>query len=70
MLAIIERFQTLSAQERVNFRVGRRTGIYRNLDDLNDAPRRELVEQTIHRLSKGDNEVDDKTIHTLMERFI
>ncbi len=70
MLAIIERFQTLSAPERANFRVGRRIGIYRNLDDLNDAPRREVVEQAIHRLSKGNNEVDDKTIYTLMERFI
>ncbi|MDO8568005.1 MAG: radical SAM protein, partial [Dehalococcoidales bacterium] len=44
LLEIIAVFQALSADERANFRVGRRLGIYSRLDDLNDASRRERVE--------------------------
>ncbi len=70
MLASIDGFQALSPEERANFRLGRRLRIYRYLDDLSDMRRRELVEQAIHKLSQGNNEVDDKAIHTLMEGFI
>jgi len=69
MLAAIDRFQSLSPQERTNFRIGRRVGIYSQLDDLYDLHKREMVERLVQRLSQG-NEVDEKTIHTLMERFI
>jgi len=69
MLAAIDRFQSLSPQERTNFRIGRRVGIYSQLDDLYDLHRREMVERLVERLSQG-NEVDEKTIHALMERFI
>jgi len=70
MLAAIARFQALSPEERVNFRVGRRAGIYTELDDLYDGHKHEAVEQIIHRLSHGSNQIDEKTIYTLMERFI
>ena len=69
MLAAIDRFQSLSPQERTNFRIGRRVGIYSQLDDLYDLHKREMVERLVQRLSQG-NEVDEKTIHALMERFI
>jgi len=36
LLATVERFFALSAEERLVFRVGRRKGIYRRLDDLSD----------------------------------
>ncbi len=36
LMAIIDRFFALSAEERLVFRVGRRKGIYRKLDDLSD----------------------------------
>ena len=70
MLASIDRFQALSPEERVNFRVGRRVGIYTHLDDLYDWHKREVVERIVHRLSQGSNQVDEKIIYTLMERFI
>lgn len=69
MLAAIDRFQALTPEERTNFRIGRRVGIYSQLDDLHDLDRREMVERLVQRLSQG-NEVDEKTIHALMERFI
>ena len=70
MLAIINRFQALSPTERTNFIVGRRVGIYVQLDDLNDRHKQRLVEQVVHKLSEGSNQIDDKTIYTLMEGFI
>ncbi len=36
LMAIIDRFFALSAEERLVFRIGRRKGIYRKLDDLSD----------------------------------
>ncbi len=70
MLAVINRFQALSPEERANFRIGRRVGVYTELDDLYDSRRREAVEQIIQRLSRDSNEVDEKTVYALMEGFI
>ncbi len=70
MLASIDRFQALSPEERANFRIGRRFGIYNHLDDLYESHRRQAVEQVKHRLGQGSNQVDDQTIYTLMEGFI
>ena len=70
MLAIIARFQSLSPEERHNFRVGRRAGIYQQLDDLNDLRKHDLVEHAIKKLSNDGNQVDEETIYSLMERFI
>ncbi|RLC61129.1 MAG: radical SAM protein, partial [Chloroflexi bacterium] len=57
MLASIERFQSLPPQERINFIVGRRVGMYVNLDDLADLRKHQAVEQIIHRLSQGSNQI-------------
>lgn len=70
MLACLDRFQALTPEEKTNFKIGRRVGIYSQLDDLYDVHRRQVVEQVIHRLSQGSNQVDDKTICALMEGLI
>lgn len=70
MLAIIDRFQTLPPEERTNFRVGRRVGMYTELDDLYDWHKRQAVEQVIQRLGRDGKEVDEGTIYALMEGFI
>ena len=70
MLASIAKFQSLSPEERANFRVGRRVGIYTDLDDLYDWRKYSTVEQAIKKLSHDDNHVDEETIYTLMKRFI
>jgi hypothetical protein len=69
MLAVIDRFQSLSAEERQNFRLGRRIGIYAALDDLNDPGKHGLVEQAVAKVAK-DGKVDEELIYSLMERFI
>jgi len=70
MLAPIDRFQALPPEEKANFRVGRRIGIYSQLDDLYNSGKHQVVEQTIHKLSQGSNEIDEKKIYRLMGRFI
>jgi biotin synthase-like enzyme len=70
MLATIARFQSLSPEEKHNFRVGRRVVIYTYLDDLYNSHKHDLVEHAIQRLSSDGNQVDDETIYALMERFI
>jgi radical SAM superfamily enzyme YgiQ (UPF0313 family) len=52
MLAVIDRFQALSAEERQNFRLGRRIGIYTSLDDLKDNGKHSLVAQAAAKVAK------------------
>ena len=70
MLAAIARFQSLPPEERHNFRVGRRVGMYVQLDDLDNSHKHELVEHAIQKLSTDGNQVDEETIYALMGRFI
>lgn len=67
MLAIIDRFQALSPQERTNFKFGRRLGLYNRLDDLNDMHRHETVDQYLLKLGQDRTE---RTLFFLMEGFI
>ncbi|MBL7125038.1 MAG: radical SAM protein [Dehalococcoidales bacterium] len=70
MLASIARFQSLSPEEKHNFMVGRRVGIYDQLDDLYNLHKHSTVEHAIQKLSNDGNQVDEEIIYTLMERFI
>ena len=70
MLAIIARFQSLSPEEKQNFKLGRRLGIYERLDELDNSLKHNTVEQAIQKLSHNGNQVDEETIYSLMERFI
>ncbi len=70
MLASIARFQSLSPEEKHNFMVGRRVGIYDQLDDLYNSHKHSTVEHAIQKLSNDGNQVDEEIIYTLMERFI
>ena len=70
MLAVIDRFQSLSDEEKQNFRLGRRIGIYTTLDELNDASKHGLVEQAIARVAQEGGQIDEELTYSLMERFI
>jgi len=70
MLASIARFQSLSLEEKHNFKVGRRVGMYNQLDDLYNLHKHSTVEHAIKKLSNDGNQVDEETIYGLMERFI
>lgn len=70
LIGILDAFSKLPVQEIMNFMVGRRVGLYKNLKDLNDMQRHELVEQIKFKLTKGDKKLDPKIIFSLMEEFI
>jgi hypothetical protein len=70
LIEIIDRFEALSVTKKANFMVGRRVGLYKNLADLEDSQRYELVEQIKLKLNQTDKKVDPKVIFKLMEDFI
>jgi hypothetical protein len=70
MLNILDSFNKLPSQEKMNFMVGRRVGLYKNLHDLNDVQRHDLVEQIKYKLTRGEKKLDPKIIFSLMEEFL
>ncbi|HOW53829.1 MAG TPA: radical SAM protein [Syntrophorhabdaceae bacterium] len=69
-LETIDRYFDLTDEQRLAYRFGRRSGIYRSLDDLND-------ELTFFRIRKSIREMEDrepgsveKTISLLLENYI
>ena len=69
-LAIIDRFLALSPDEKHRFELGRRMGIYSRLNDIEDAGKRQTVEQYADQVINQGPEVVERVIWELMERFI
>jgi hypothetical protein len=69
-IAILDRFESLNISEKANFMVGRRVGLYKNLIDLEDTQRHELVEQIKYKLNQTEKKLDPRVIFKLMEDFI
>jgi len=67
ILTLIERFQALPPEERDNYKLGRRLGIYDKLDNLDDTYRHGEVEKVMERISKDDL---DELLFNLMERYV
>ncbi|MCX7966044.1 MAG: radical SAM protein [Syntrophorhabdaceae bacterium] len=70
LIGVIDRYFSLDEEKRLVFRFGRRAGIYRYLDDLND-------ELTYYRLKKNIQEMEskepgsvEKTLSLLLENYI
>jgi radical SAM superfamily enzyme YgiQ (UPF0313 family) len=70
MLARIDRYLALSAEEKANFRLGRRTGFYRSMDDLSNPELRLQVEKAIRRIELERPGEIEKVLSDLMESFI
>ena len=69
-LATIHRYLTLPSQERLNFKLGRRTGYYEKLDDLHNAYMHQKVDEAIQRIaSEAPGNVDELVLR-LKESFI
>jgi radical SAM superfamily enzyme len=69
MTSVIINFLQLDPHEQMLYQVGRRTGIFHYLADLNDPVRRAQVEETCTRFQVTPENVDD-AIDELMRRFI
>jgi radical SAM superfamily enzyme YgiQ (UPF0313 family) len=70
LLVILDKFESLPIRERENFMVGRRVGLYKNLQDIEDSQRHELVEEIKFKLNQGNKKLAPEIIFSLMEEFI
>jgi len=68
MLAVVENFLSLNQNEQMIYQVGRRTGIFHGLEDLQDPWRRRRAEETIWKNRITPENVDD-LMAELMRRF-
>jgi len=70
MLAVIDRYLHLSQEDRANFRLGRRAGIYRSVDDLSNPELRDQVGRALKRIELEHPGAVDQVISELMDSFI
>ena len=77
MLRVIDRYLAWPPEDRLRFRVGRRLGYLRNLDDFNDLNLRQRIDQVIGEVChpvEGEKEREsqeiEKEIYALMESYI
>ncbi len=69
MISVITRFLTLPPEDQVLYQVGRRTGVFSQLDDIADDARRAKAEHYCSELQITPDNVDD-AVDELMKRFI
>jgi hypothetical protein len=70
MLSVIDRYLALPESERANFRLGRRAGVYRSLDDLSNGELHTQVEMAMDRIELQSPGGLDRAVSDLMESFI
>ena len=70
MLAVIDRYLALSPERKINFRLGRRGGLYRSLDDLLNEERHKQVQSALERIETESPGAVEQVISDLMESFI
>ena len=70
MLSVIDRYLAFSQEERNNFRLGRRAGYYRTLDDMQNLELRSRVDMILGRIETQNPGSLDAVISELMESFI
>ncbi|MGQ9546334.1 MAG: radical SAM protein [Dehalococcoidia bacterium] len=68
-LEVINKYLSLSDEERLNFRLGRRAGYYAGLADLNDGYKHHKVEQAIKRLREQGTNIEEM-IFKLKDNFL
>jgi len=61
-LNIINKYLFLPDGERLNFKVGRRAGLYNRLEDLGDKYKHDRIEQAIKRLRAQGSDVEDEIV--------
>ncbi len=70
LLAILHRFLDLPENEKCNFIMGRRLGIYNRLDDLDDHRRYQLVEDQLEPLLHDGNTDLEVVFHSLRAKIV
>jgi hypothetical protein len=70
MRGIIDRYLALPEEMRLNYRLGRRAGLYRKLDDLNNPVLFQRVQDYLENIRSTSPQKVDEAIADLMERYI
>jgi len=70
MLNIIDRYLNLPGQDKLIFRLGRRKGIYRSLDDLSDSELYNSLQKTIEQYELTKPGQLDKDLSLIMHNYI
>ena len=70
MLKSIDRYLTLSNDEKNNFRLGRRIGAYQSVEDLSKPGLRNQVDQVLHQVESERPGGIEKVLSDIMESFI
>jgi radical SAM superfamily enzyme YgiQ (UPF0313 family) len=70
MLAIIDKFLELPEEERLNFILGRRSGVYRSLDDLRNEALHQRISAAIDRLRQEGPSRIEEALQLLMSRML
>lgn len=70
LIAIIDRYFSLSEKERVVYRLGRRRGLYRKLDDLSDARMYDRLKSIVEKYWAKDQTQLDRDLCGIMHNYI
>jgi radical SAM superfamily enzyme YgiQ (UPF0313 family) len=70
MIGVIDRYRALPEEKRLNYRLGRRAGIYRKLDDLDNPIVFQQVGNVLKRIQGASPKKVEETIANFMEKYI
>ena len=70
MLKLIDRYLVLPKEEKNNFRLGRRAGLYRSVEDLHQPELRNQVEKLLRQIETKEPGGFERVLSDLMESFI
>ena len=70
MLKLIDHYLALPTEEKNNFRLGRRAGVYQSVEDLSKPELRNQVERALQQIESGRPGGIEKVLSDLMESFI
>jgi hypothetical protein len=70
LLGLIDRYFAMSEEDRLIFRLGRRRGLYRKLDDLSDSSTYLQIKQTVERYQQEENGKLDRDLDRIRQNFI
>ena len=68
-LNVIDKYLSLTDEERLNFKIGRRAGLYSRLDDLSDSYKHGQIEQAMGRLKAQGSDIEHEILR-LKNSFI
>jgi len=69
-LDVIDRYLAMPLKERLNYRLGRRAGLYEKLNDIYDAAKYEKIDTAMQRVGADTTEKVDELIEGMKKRFI